>query len=120
MSEIHISYEVSKRLKEFLGESAPTPMVGFYWRPEDTDDIEIISFINFNGEKTKDFYPAYQLHDLLSKPFTDAIFKKIGVVEMTDTDMGIEDDYDVFLKISYSYYEGGLPAVERALMEMMK
>ena len=117
MSETHISYEVSKRLKEFLGDSAPDPMEPGWW-VETTDGGHTWPDIHTCHEKTDP--PAYQLHDLLSKPFTDAMFKKVGVVEMTDTDMGIEDDYDVFLKISYAYYEGGLPAVEKSLMEMMK
>jgi len=110
MTQIHTSYEVSARIKEFLGESAPEPLSEQWY-------TSLGTIVN-NGLRLKP--PAYQLHDLLSKLFTEAMFKKVGVVEMTDTDLGIEDDYDVFLKISYAYYEGGLPVVERVLMEMME
>ena len=118
MNETHTSYEVSKRLKEFLGESAPEPVnCAAPWIDKSGRHWFVKEEAEASGEEVA---YVYQLHDLLSKPFTNAMFEKIGVVEMTDTDMGIEDDYDVFLKISYSYYEGGLPAVEKALMEMMK
>ena len=125
MSETHTSYEVSKRLKEFLGDNLPKPM-GLRWWIMNQEKPSGAPWLLHEGDAEKYdkmgtlCYPAYRLEDLLSKPFTDAMFKKIGVVEMTDTDMGIDDDYDVFLKISYAYYEGGLPAVEKALCEMME
>ena len=79
----HTSFEVSKRLKEFMGESAPEPMGGMYVALR----AELINkkMTDF-AEYCKKWYfvtagvtgcPAYQLHDLLSRPFCEA-FVKVG------------------------------------------
>jgi hypothetical protein len=77
--KVHTSYEVSKRLKEFMGEGAPEAMDHVRW------------IVPLNGSKPYTFpardnvimahdvqrVPAYQLHDLLSRPFCEA-FVKVG------------------------------------------
>ena len=117
MTQIHTSYKVSKMLKEFLGESAPEPMKPKYWNPGSYNLPGTLS--KFHNQNT-DGFPAYQLHDLLSKPFLGAMFVKTGVVDMTETDMGIEDAWDISLKINLAYFDGGLPAVEAELIKLME
>lgn len=59
--------------------------------------------------------PAYQLHDLLSKPFCEAFINVLnydGEVTMSPKTLG------EFLNIKY--YDGGIEVVEKALMEMME
>ena len=105
MSETHTSYKVSKRLKEFLGESAPEPMDKGVWIRGRTKPV-FPPYAFVTGEA---LYPAYQLHDLLSKPFCEAL-ENIGVRLFSHT---------IVLRLSNMYYDGGLPAVEKALCEMM-
>lgn len=119
MSETHTSYEVSKRLKEFLGGSAPKPMKLQFWNivhiiGNTLHDKRIIHWndrVEVWGIKSHHkMFPAYQLHDLLSKPFCEAMENK-GVKLFSHT---------VALRLTGMYYDGGIPAVEKALMEMMK
>ena len=108
MSETHISYEVSKRLKEFLGDSAPEPICKCVWICGRTTPV-YPPYAFVTGEA---LYPAYQLHDLLSKPFCEAMAKALSKTPDFNT--------WVFGNISEAYWYGGLPAVERTLTEMMK
>ncbi len=108
MTQTHTCYEVSKRLKEFLGDSAPEPMA-----VEDE-----YPYYGINGSRvprkfsTESDYPRYQLHDLLSKPFCEAMGEKI--------DPGCSDSGDdLAYRIYDEYREGGLPEVESCLMEMV-
>lgn len=107
----HISYECAKRLKEFLGESAPEPKSPMVWAPGGKR-YTLQDGHEWDWRNSEYASPAYQLHDLLSKPFINAF--------------GINKNWDkntswVFQrKLNAKYYDGGLPAVEKALMEMME
>lgn len=113
----HITYETAERLKEFLGKDAPEPMELMWW-----DEFENISFFQ-EIEK----YPAYQLHDLLSKPFCEAMANRIPEIIVSDP-MGTDEKInlgkmsweDVSFEIYAGNKKGGLTAVEEALEEMMK
>lgn len=112
----HISYETAKKLKEFLGVSAPEPIAELKWwrRPiKWTGKAELSEFTNC--VEFFDAAPAYQLHDLLGKPFCDAFCVKTG--ESDWDGIGV---YGLCHKLADQYLNGGLPAVEKALEEMMK
>jgi hypothetical protein len=109
----HISYEVAKKLKAFLGDSAPEPMVHEYWvwwstNPSITDD--------YTFAKEHDGIPAYQLHDLLSKPFCEAFTKEYHKTK----DIGGTLPHALAQVIYTNYYEHGMEAVEKGLMRMME
>ncbi len=109
----HISYETAKRLKEFLGDKAPEPMVRGWYLPKSHDITELRAPC-FNQP------PAYQLHDLLSKPFCEAVVKAGKEKQGIDTELvetTLSDWPEVIARI---YFDGGLPAVEKALIEMME
>lgn len=105
----HTSYEISKRLKEFMGVRAPEPMNKQVWK-YNGEGFEKNLIKTWAADETDIVYPAYQLHDLLSKPLCEAMAKKVF------------PHGEVYLaaKIFAGYYNGGLPAVEKALMEMME
>ena len=65
-------------------------------------------YISFDGGLHKVY--AYQLHDLLSRPFCEAMAPKCKMFFPED----------VSAEINNAYYHGGLPAVEKALTEMME
>ena len=118
MSETHISYKTAKALKEFLGESAPKPIKDYLgaihlYDPECESD-GILQGVSVGD----DDYPAYQLHDLLSKPFCEAMAKNLkkplGMYCETDGAGNISKN----LHFMY-YWHNGLPAVEKELMRMM-
>ena len=119
MSETHISYEVSKRLKEFLGESAPEP-IGEEWYFYLGCAVESPRIIPNKNAGKVGYPPAYQLHDLLSKPFCEAMLKEgIRTQHISQTEYEeIKEDWAGTL--ADVYFNGGLPAVEKALMEMME
>jgi hypothetical protein len=112
----HTSYAVSKRLKEFLGESAPEPMGKCYWDERGRG-------IGVYAPKAGPF-PAYRLEDLLSRPFCEA-FEKRGLADCGSANGNKRLYRDVPLPedlrdgICRKYYAGGLEAVEAALMKMM-
>jgi hypothetical protein len=122
--KVHTSYEVSKRLKEFMGESAPEPMGKMYWNTDGptrgmgAGQGTPICFgaLGFkNGDKYT--YPAYCLHDLLSKPFITAMEKRMYSPEV------LGDGYDErehYHQILNAWVDGGMEAVEKALLEMME
>ena len=122
MSETHISYKTAKALKEFLGESAPKPIKDYLgaihlYDPECESD-GILQGVSVGD----DDYPAYQLHDLLSKPFCEAMAKKMGTehwVKVHNAPL-IMDGRGCFEYLSVAYYSGNMPAVEAELMRMME
>lgn len=115
MTQTHTSYKVSKMLKKFMGESAPEPIDGVKY----CSGCESLSnMITPNGcvaccPDNSHTIPAYQLHDLLSKPFLDAFTDK-----WSPDDSDGMDAYTSF--IVEAYQDGGLPAVEAELMKMME
>jgi len=115
----YISYEVSKRLKEFLGESAPCPADNLFYCPTEFDkpgkapaiieEFEILD--GYEG------FPAYQLHDLLSKPFCEALAKRLPNSPIRYFNLFKARTSSEIL--SENYYSGGLSAVEKELMKMI-
>jgi hypothetical protein len=96
-----LSYELSKKLKEFLGPTFPIPIHGDWWgRVGETPVL-----VGFASE-----YPAYTLEDLLSKPFCYEIWRR-GMVYRVP--------YKISEIINEAYYEGGIPAVEAELLRLM-
>lgn len=65
----------------------------------------------------KNSYWSYQLHDLLSKPFCEAFAKNL---DEDNWPIAKDDPEEVSKRIWAEYYDGGLPAVEKALCEMME
>ena len=105
----HITYKTAKRLKEFLGESAPEPMTHGYWCK---GCGQIQPYGPCDGHDQYGAFPAYRLKDLLSKPFCEAMAKNKSPLEWNEK--------GIYETICNHNYKGGLPAVEAALMEMMK
>ncbi len=106
----HISYETAKRLKEFLGDKAPEPMVRGWYLPKSHDITELRAPC-FNHP------PAYQLHDLLSRSFQEAFWAKFKIGRVFELDVVAANRC---LELTKIYYIDGLPAVEKALIEMME
>ena len=116
----HISYKCAKALKEFLGESAPEPMgdnpLAYYGKdlmhyvPAEKD-TEMHRQI-FNGF-------AYQLHDLLSKPFCEAMARRINEYRNDEKVLAVQARCDCEI-LAQKFYLGGLLAVEAELMKMME
>ena len=121
--QTHISYKTSKRLKEFLGRSAPEPMEDIFWFLR--YETQGIGHKYHEPTLVKDkmglqgiVYPAYQLHDLLSKPFCEAFIKERFARGLNHEAAAWELTGHLERMIN-EYYSTGLPAVERALCEMM-
>ena len=111
----HTSYEVSNRLKEFMGEGAPEPMGRGYYR--DCSSVTVLDGWT-SGLEIED-PPAYQLHDLLSRPFCEA-FVKVGAKKFGFDEDEITDFVaDWSTEMAYAYWNGGLEAVEATLIRMM-
>jgi hypothetical protein len=118
----HISYKTAKALKMFLGDKAPEPMDSMVWAPSKK------TFTIMDGRefyRDADYvFPAYQLHDLLSKPFCEAMAKIYGnnvkPLQILRCHVIEETGRDIRNLLSMAYYNGGLSAVEKALMEMME
>ena len=112
----HTSYAVSKRLKEFMGEGVLEPMKPKYWSK---GPYGLPGTLSKFQSCNMDSFPAYQLHDLLSRPFCEAFVKvgakKFGFDEDEITDFVADWSTDM----AYAYWNGGLEAVEAALMKMM-
>ena len=107
----HITHKTAKALKEFLGKSAPEPMKLKWYHPGGT--LSKYEPTNFDG------IPAYQLHDLLSKPFCEAFIKERFARGLNCEAAAWELTGYLERMINW-YYNGGLPAVEKALCEMME
>lgn len=118
----HITYETAKRLKEFLGDSAPEPIAGDYtYCLYDTPPFiyEVNNLENWPphiGEEVKK-YPAYQLHDLLSKQFCEAF---LDMLEKKKGWCPVDGNDELSQELAYKYFFGGLPAVEAELIKMME
>lgn len=115
----HITYETAKMLKAFLGDKAPEPMKGemgtiWIYDPECPDD-GILQGVSLSAGD----YPAYQLHDLLSKPFCEAFIKERFARGLNSQSAAWEIVTYLEMVVN-SYYSGGLPAVEKSLTEMME
>ena len=98
----YISYKTAKMLKEFLGEGAPEPMDDINWW--------------INDEITN--IPKYSLHDLLSRPFCEALARKNKVM-VKEWGMETTAKDHVGFSIAESYYNGGFPAVEKELLKII-
>ena len=114
MTQTHIGYQTAKALKEFCPE-LPEPMDKHTscWY-QTGDKTKLYARITFKNDPSPIF--AFQLHDLLSKPFCHAIMSKTKKYRLYDSDvvaaqMGSE--------LFQAYYTGGLPAVEACLMKMI-
>lgn len=119
MATIYTSYTTSKKIKDFLGESAPEPINDDWWYCNDPDFPNSVKHgKDIYGMTGKDYGDpaAYQLHDLLSKPFTKAMETKLNE-PFKDKD---RLDYEIALKIFHEYRDGGMEFVERALLGMME
>lgn len=118
MTQVYVGYEVSRRLKAFLGESAPEPMGKEYWHTIDSG-LNCEKKVIRRWETKTDGIPAYQLHDLLSPAFCEAMAKKHPHARYFD---GKCEDlpWEICLCLNEEYFNGGLSAVEKALMEMME
>lgn len=141
MKETHISYATAKALKEFLGDKAPEPMAQEYFIGHHKDeamtwaDCDNWHNNQMHGHNEKEIaVPAYQLHDLLSKEFCEAMVEsgatffiqwiadghKKGRYKKLKANMPIEDAGWLAKELFHAYYfNGGLPAVEAELMRMM-
>ena len=108
----HIRYEVAKRLKEFLGESCPMPMCYEYYKPKGVGVY--CTHIPRDWKEP----PAFLLHDLLSRPFCEAFRKKVFLSDSVKF-KDLWTNREMVQILGIHYFDGGLPAVERALLEMM-
>ena len=118
----HISYETAKALNKFLGDSAPAPME-LEWFYDLSDKSVYYDPYNDPYNADPGIEPAYKLHDLLSKPFCEAIANKLPPIKVhTDCEIGWNSVCcdDVYLNLSGSYKNGGLPAVEQELLRMIE
>lgn len=105
-----LSYEVSKRIKEFLGEDAPASLESMWWC--DYDGIRVAQ-----GRNDKNMTWAYGLEDLLSRPFCHAMFMK----HMKPESFVFSFEWKTIAKdIAEAYINGGYPGVEKCLLELMK
>ena len=127
-TQTHISYKVSKALKEFLGESAPEPMEFRYWFVSNKhEDYTYADFVQGGLKEAQEKcavhknvhtpYPQYALHDLLSKPFCEAMAGKIKPFKVGAAE--VKGFWRIRVHLYSEYQEGGLPAVEAELMKMM-
>ena len=108
----HISYETAKALKSFCPE-LPEPMEG---NPKAYYGKDLLCYAHDEKDTSAHKYTfdgfAYQLHDLLSKPFCEALADKLPQFKKS---MG----WGVHYELSEEYFNGGLPAVEACLMKMI-
>lgn len=104
MNQIRTSYKASKALNEFLGESAPEPIIPAYYY-ESKKGFGISATREYSGSPA-----AYQLHDLVRYPFCEAISIKVKN----------KIPGEISKEIWKAYWLGGMEAVEKALTEMME
>jgi len=99
MTQIHTCYTTSIALKKFLHNSCPEPLDKCYWINEHGDIRSVYK------EEVQEWYiPIFCLHDLLSKPFTDAMGEII--------DPGCSDSGD---DLAYVLYEDSTLGLTAAL-----
>jgi hypothetical protein len=105
MTQIHTCYTTSIALKKFLHNSCPEPLDKCYWINEHGDIRSVYK------EEVQEWYiPIFCLHDLLSKPFCEAMENRIGN----------KDQNGELSMLACHYFDGGIEAVEKALCEMME
>lgn len=107
MKQIRISYDVAGKIYKFLGETAPEPLDEMWHTLKPGVAISGGVF----GGKIRYVGPAYQLHDLLDKPFTLAFSARIGKTRSYAIDL--------YKELAMEYFNSGLPAVEKRLCEIM-
>ena len=114
----HITYKTAKRLAEVLGDSAPDTMESqpVRWVDRDMEGKKCKSYLLY-GYKDSGFI-AYQLHDLLSLEFCEAMAKKHPHARYFNGKCK-DLPWEINLCLNEAYYNGGMPAVETALMKMM-
>ena len=106
MTRTHITYETAKRLTWFCPE-LPEPMDREYHRK--------IDLTHLNEPEDANEYPAYQLHDILSREFCEAVANEMNKHKghgFPATTKGVSK------VLAFAYIDGGLPAVEAELMKM--
>ena len=111
----HTSYELSKALKEFLGDSAPEPMENAYY----VSDGSIWENLSKELITEKAVCPAYTLEDILSKPFCEAIIDSISDYDWCDKVQRGVHQSNLGIDFAIKYYDGGFPAVELALKRLI-
>ena len=116
-----LSYEVCKRLKEFLGEDAPEPIDSELWThvpPKISSSDNCLKSMREHPYLT----PVYKLHDILSKPFCEALAKKCDIEKVYPKAFTQCPWKEVLIRniLCSEYYDGGYPAVEKELMQMME
>ena len=110
----HTTYSTSKAIKEFLGKEAPIPVYKEFWKKKkDTLPSRILLCSGKCCDYVRKLPYAYQLHDLLSRPFCTAVAWRRSKKNHDWHADGISE-------ILWSnFYEGGMEAVERKLIQMM-
>lgn len=101
----YLTHATAKKLHIFLGDMAVKPLS----QSESFDKL---------GRKTYPKYLRFQLHDLLSRPFCNAMEAKICPV-IIDDGFDIEDYWDIALVILREYQSGGMEAVDAEICKIM-
>ena len=116
MTRTHITYETAKRLKEFCPE-LPEPMGedGFKLRWSKYKDRKP-NLVIFKLDEEEQCW-AYQLHDILSKPFCEVLGKGKKINDKKNFGTKRAEIADLLMR---EYFHGGLPAVEAELIRMME
>ena len=105
-----ITYTTAKKLKEFLGKESPIPVCKEFWKKKkDALPSRILLCSGKCCDYVRKLPYAYQLHDLLTDKFCMAMDLKIKG----------KTARDIANMIFVAYWDGGMEAVERALVEMM-
>jgi hypothetical protein len=113
---MHISYRTAQALKEFLGKDAPEPMEDLYYYK---DPITCRTMLMNNPQEDWILAPAYSLHDLLSREFCEAMGNKLISIRK-QWPWREEKFKEICVEIFNEYYDGGLPAVEKAIIEIIR
>ena len=109
MTQIHTCYTTSIALKKFLHNSCPEPLDKCYWINEHGDIRSVYK------EEVQEWYiPIFCIHDLLSKPFCEAM------AGLTRKHGYVNDPYQISNRLHNCYWDGGMEAVERELITMME
>ena len=113
----HISYEIARKLKEVLRKNAPKPMERMYFvYDDDSHQWEPRTILGISK-----FPPMYGVCDLVGQGFCKALAAKHPHCKALNKYAPIEDlAWDISRMIQEEYYNNGLPAVEKALCEMME
>lgn len=101
----YLSCETSKKVKEFLGDSAPEPLSDAWWTTNGT----------LMKKTCRDDIPAYTLEDILSQPFCKAVANKLvfeGNVKKSILIM-VEN-------FALMYFCNGFPAVEAEIERLLQ